>query len=109
MYYNRLKEKWKITSNTQLILIFIVFGITGTLSIRVAKPILDFIQLYPENFENIFLGGLLYWIIRILIVFPIYQVLLIIIGTLFFQFHFFWNIEKKILKRIGFKRFFKKS
>jgi hypothetical protein len=32
---------------------------------------------------------------------------LIIIGALFFQFSFFWNFEKKILKRIGFKRFFK--
>ena len=107
MYYKRLKEKWGISSNLQLVIIFIVFGITGTLSVRVGKPILDFIKLNPEIFESIPMGDIIYWTIRILIVFPIYQVILIIIGALFFQFSFFWNFEKKILKRIGFKRFFK--
>ena len=107
MYYKRLKEKWGVSSNFQLVIIFIVFGITGSLSVRVGKPILDFINLHPENFESIPIGDFLYWTIRVLIVFPLYQVLLIIVGTLFFQFRFFWNFEKKILKRIGFKRFFK--
>ena len=65
------------------------------------------IKLNPESFESIPMGDIIYWTIRILIVFPIYQVILIIIGALFFQFSFFWNFEKKILKRIGFKRFFK--
>jgi hypothetical protein len=107
LYYKRLKEKWGISSNFQLAIIFIVFGITGTLSVRVGKPILDFIKLNPESFESIPMGDIIYWTIRILIVFPIYQVILIIVGALFFQFSFFWSFEKKILKRIGFKRFFK--
>lgn len=107
MYYKRLKEKWGVSSNFQLVIIFIVFGITGSLSVQVGKPILDFINLHPENFESIPTGDFLYWTIRVLIVFPLYQVLLIIVGTLFFQFRFFWNFEKKILKKIGFKRFFK--
>ncbi len=109
MYYKRLKEKWGIKSNFQLVIIFIVFGITGTLSVKVGKPFLDYIQLNIESFESIPLGSLIYWTLRILIVFPIYQVLLIIIGAVFFQFRFFWNFEKQILKRIGFKRFFKDS
>jgi len=107
LYYKRLKEKWGVSSNFQLIIIFIVFGITGSLSVQVGKPILDFINLHPENFESIPIGDFLYWTIRVLIVFPLYQVLLIIVGALFFQFRFFWNFEKKILKKIGFKRFFK--
>lgn len=107
MYYKRLKEKWGVSSNFQLVIIFIVFGITGSLSVQIGKPILDFINLHPENFESIPIGDFLYWTIRVLIVFPLYQVLLIIVGTLFFQFRFFWNFEKKILKKIGFKRFFK--
>ena len=109
MYYKRLKEKWGIKSNFQLVIVFIVFGITGTLSVKVGKPVLDYIQLNAESFESIPLGYLIYWTLRILIVFPIYQVLLIIIGALFFQFRFFWNFEKQILKRMGFKRFFKDS
>ena len=107
MYYKRLKEKWGVSSNFQLVIIFIVFGITGSLSVQFGKPILDFINLHPENFESIPIGDFLYWTIRVLIVFPLYQVLLIFVGTLFFQFRFFWNFEKKILKKIGFKRFFK--
>ncbi len=109
MYYKRLKEKWGIKSNFQLVIVFIVFGITGTLSVKVGKPVLDYIQLNTESFESIPFGDLIYWTLRILIVFPIYQVLLIIIGALFFQFRFFWNFEKQILKRMGFKRFFKDS
>ena len=107
MYFNRLKQKWNITSNFQLVVIFIVFGITGSMSVRVAKPHLDMLNINPEAFESIWGGNFLYWIIRILIVFPAYQVLLLFFGAVFFQFRFFWNFEKKILKRIGFKSFFK--
>ena len=106
---NRLKNKWGIQSNSQLILIFIVFGITGSLSVRLAKPVLEFININDIFFEELFLGNLLYWTIRVVIVFPLYQILLLVIGTLFLQFKFFWNFEKKILRRIGFKRFFKEQ
>lgn len=106
MYFNRLKKKWNITSNFQLVVIFIVFGITGSMSVRVAKPILELLNIHPEIFEPLWGGSILYWIVRVFIVFPAYQVLLLIFGALFFQFQFFWEFEKKILKRMGFKRFF---
>jgi hypothetical protein len=109
LYIERLKHKWGIHSNAQLIAIFIVFGITGSLSLRLAKPVLNFLQLTPEAFSTIPLGELLYWSLRILVIFPIYQLVLLAVGTLFFQFKFFWNFEKRILKRIGFKSFFKGS
>jgi hypothetical protein len=44
-----------------------------------------------------------------MLIFSIYQFLLVIVGTIFGQYQFFWNMEKKMLKRIGFKRFFKKE
>ena len=109
MFLNRLKEKWGITSNFQLVVIFIVFGLTGSFSVRLGKPILDFVALKPENFESLFMGEALYWVLRLLIIFPVYQILLLIFGALFLQFRFFLNFEKKILKRIGFKRFFRNS
>ena len=43
--------------------------------------------------------------LRLIIVFPVYQVLILIIGFLFGQFKFFWAFEKKMLVRLGFKRF----
>ena len=107
--FNRLKNKWGIQSNSQLILIFIVFGITGSLSVRLAEPVLEFLNINDNYFEELFLGNLLYWTLRVVIVFPLYQILLLVIGTLFLQFKFFLNFEKKILRRIGFKRFFKEQ
>ena len=109
MYLSQLKKKWGVSSNFQLIIIFIVFGITGSLSVRLGEPLLNLINLVPEKFETIPFGNIIYWTIRIIAIFPLYQLLLILVGAVFFQFRFFWNFEKKILKKIGFKRFFKDS
>ena len=93
--YNKLLKIFRVKSNFQLFIIFLVFGITGSLSVVLGKYVL--IKLVGESFmDNDF-----YWIIRIIIIFPLYQILLIIIGTLFGQFRYFWEIEKKILARMG--------
>lgn len=105
-YFKKLKEKWDVKSNFQFLIIFIVFGITGSSSVVVAKPIMEVLGILPVYFEDIFLGNVVYWMLRILVIFPVYQILLLLFGILFFQFKFFWNFEKKILSRMGFKRFF---
>jgi len=99
----RLKEKWNINSNFQLIIIFIVFSVTGSLSLLVSGPLLDFLFIKKDLLSPYF-----FWPLRILIVFPIYQVLILIVGTLFGQFNFFWSFEKKMLSRIGLKKFIEK-
>ena len=109
MYFKRLKKKWGIRSNFQLIIIFIVFGITGSLSVKLGRPFLNFINLNPDTFESFYFGTIIYWILRLLVIFPIYQILLLVFGALFFQFNFFWSFEKKILKKIGLKCLFKDS
>jgi len=105
-YFKKLKEKWDVKSNFQFLIIFIVFGITGSSSVVVADPIMEALGILPVYFEDIFLGNVVYWMLRILVIFPVYQILLLLFGILFFQFKFFWNFEKKILSRMGFKRFF---
>jgi hypothetical protein len=97
---NKLKEKWGITSNYQIIIILLVFSITGSIAVWIAKPVLNLVGLDKEA-----VSPWLFWPIRILIIFPIYQILIVIIGTLFGQFKFFWGFEKKMLVRLGFKRF----
>ncbi len=94
----KFKEKWNISSNYQLVIILIVFAITGSLSLYVSAPILKALSIDKE-----FLSIWLFWPLKILIIFPIYQILILIIGTIFGQFKFFWKFEKKFLKRIGFK------
>ncbi|WP_047245421.1 DUF6787 family protein [Maribacter thermophilus] len=97
----KLKARWGITSNFQLIIIFIVFAITGSSSVYVAKPFLSFIGLEAQNFSDSWWGSILYWTLRIVLIFPFYQILLIMYGWLFGQFKFFWAFEKKMLKRMG--------
>lgn len=108
-YVNRLKDKWNIQSNRQFWIIFIVFGITGSTSVKVGRPVLDFIGLEPNVFADYPLGSAVYWILRLLVIFPIYQVLLLGFGALFFQFSFFWEFEKKIFRRMGLKKYFPES
>ena len=102
----KLKKKWGIKSNFQLVVIFIVFGITGSASVYLGEPILSYLKINDELFIDIYLGKYIYIFIKIILIFPLYQILLLIFGAVFFQFTFFWNIEKQILKKIGFKRFF---
>jgi hypothetical protein len=92
---NKLKDRWNISSNWQLTIIFIVFAITGSTAAYLSKPVTGFLGITKEN-----LSLWLYWPLRLLIIFPVYQVLLVLIGTLFGQFKFFWNFEKKMLFRM---------
>ena len=93
----KLKARWKVTSNLQLFVIFLVFAITGSTAAKFAAPITDFIGITKD------MGGWIYWPFRIVIIFPVYQVLLVAFGWLFGEFKFFWNFEKKMLRALGFK------
>ena len=95
---NKLKLRWGIDSNWQLFVIFLVFAITGSTSAKFAAPATDLVGITAE------MGWYIYWPVRILIIFPLYQVLLIIFGWLFGEYKFFWNFEKKMLRamRLGF-------
>jgi len=101
--FKHLKKKWGINSNFQLFIIFLVFGITGSASVRLGKPILSLLSISPELFSDVPMGNILYIFLRLIIIFPLYQLLLIFFGAIFFQFKFFWEFEKKILKRMGIK------
>ena len=105
----KLKQRWGIDSNLQIVIICIVFAITGSSSVWVAKPFLEWIGLARESFPDSSIGGFFYWTLRLLLIFPFYQVLLVIFGWLFGQFKFFWNFEKKMLSRMGLGSLFKKN
>lgn len=97
----KLKERWGIHSNFQVIVILVVFAVTGSTASYIGKPILNYLNITSETFNPF---G--YWTLRIILLFVMYQFLLVFFGWLFGQHKFFWNFEKKMLSRIGFKRFF---
>ena len=95
--FRRLKAKWEIESDLQLILIFIVFSISGSAALVIRKMVFDLIDFDP-GWPFIFKV-----FVYVLTIVPAYQLMLVIIGTLFGQFVFFWKFEKKILRRFGLK------
>ena len=91
---NKLKKLFKASSNWHLLIIFLVFGISGSLSVIVSEPIINLFRIneLTDNF-------ILYQSIRVLIIFPVYQIVLLFIGTLFGQYKYFLDFEKKMLMR----------
>ena len=98
--FKKLENKWVVEYKWELIRIFIVFAITGTSSLFVGKPIIKLLGITKEN-----LNIVVYWVLYIIIGLIFYQILLVCIGWLFGQFKFFWEFEKKMLRRFGLKRF----
>lgn len=103
MIMNKLKERWGVTSNFQLTIIFIVFAITGSASAWLSKPFCDWLGIVKEDL------GFWFTPVRLLLIFPIYQVLLVLIGFIFGQFKFFWAFEKKMLRSMGLGFLFKEE
>ena len=98
--FKKLKNKWNLKYKWEFISVFLVFAVTGTSSIFIARPIIKLIGITKEN-----LNLIAYWVLYVIIGFIFYQILLVLFGWLFGQFQFFWKFEKKMLRRLGFKRF----
>ena len=96
--FERFKIKWGIESNFQLIVILIVFAVTGSSTLYVRKGIFYLLGITPET--DIWIRITLY----ILIIFPAYNLMLLIVGFLFGQFRFAWEFEKKMFGRLVRKR-----
>jgi len=91
---NRLKKLFKATSNWHLFIIFLVFGISGSLSVIVSEPIIKLFKI-----KELIDDSTLYLTMRILIIFPVYQIVLLLVGALFGQYKYFLDFEKKMLIR----------
>ncbi|MDG1822417.1 MAG: diacylglyceryl transferase [Flavobacteriaceae bacterium] len=98
----KLKKRWGIHTNTQLVIIFVVFAVTGSSAAKLATPLTEFFGITKDSSS-----AFVYWFARIFLIFPIYQVLLVFFGFIFGQFSFFWNFEKKMLSRMGLGFLFK--
>ena len=98
--FKKLENKWVVNQRWEMIRIFIVFAFTGSSSLYVGRPIITLLGITKEN-----LNPILYWILFIIIGLIFYQILLVFFGWVFGQFQFFWEFEKKMLRRLGFKRF----
>lgn len=98
----KLKARWGISSNLQLLIVFIVFGVTGSSSVFVGTPILNYLDITKVN-----LNDFVYYLLKIILIFPVYQILLLFFGFISGQFAFFWKFEKRMLTSLGLGFLFK--
>ncbi len=92
--FEKLKQRWKV-NNTDLFLILCVFAITGTTTAYISKVVTGWVGLTPDSplWQRASLRGSV-------LIFG-YQFILLMVSIPFGQFRFFWNYEKKILRRMG--------
>lgn len=90
------KEKWNIESDKRMIWIFIMFGITGSSVTFVRKPVTSFL------FEKTTYGELNWyeWIVTLLIVYIVYQFVLLAVGTVMGEHKFVKWFLVKMNKRM---------
>tara|TARA_B100000029_G_scaffold496882_1_gene563773 strand:- start:1043 stop:1345 length:303 start_codon:yes stop_codon:yes gene_type:complete len=96
--FKKLKIRWGISSNFQIAKIFIVFAITGSTSALISSPLKEFLGISSES-----LDWFIFWPLEIFIITLVYQPILLIVAAVFFEFKFFWEFEKKMLRKVGFK------
>ena len=89
---SKLKTRWGINSNLQILKIFIIFGITGSTAAWISEPICNFFGINTEN-----LNILIYWFSRIILITIVYQFILIFVAFIFGEFKFFWRFVIKFL------------
>lgn len=92
--FKRLQAKWKV-NGWQLFLILCVFAVTGTATAWLSKTITAWLGMDAST----------YWLWKLLVRLAVlifgYQVIILIVAFCFGQFRFFWNYEKRILRRIA--------
>jgi len=96
--FKKLKERWGIDTNFQVIIIIVVFSVTGSAAVYVKKIVFNLLGIDADT--SLWIKIPMY----VLTILPSYQILLLVIGTLFGQFRFFFNFQKK---SVG--RFFRKK
>lgn len=88
----RLKSKWKVESIWQVLLILLTFALTGSTVLYLKKWL--FLLLEFDDTTSWITKTVVY----LLFVFPAYQFLILVFGTLLGQGSFFWEKEKKLFR-----------
>lgn len=95
----RLKQKWGIQSNFDFTLIMVVFSLAGMNVALCRKPLFHLLGVRADT--ALWIKTLLY----LALVFPAYQISLLVYGFILGQFDFFWNKQKALVQFIRSKLF----
>ena len=91
----RLRARWGLESVFQVLMVLLVFSLTGMSVVFVKEPFFQLIGLTDETSTS------LKFAVYFISIFPIYQILLLFYALLLGQFSFFWAYEKKTFGRLA--------
>ena len=92
-FWNRLKARWGVTS-WGVVAVLLAFSLAGSAVLRIGRPIVD--AILPEDTPT-----WLWWTVKIVVIVPIYEVLLMSFGTLLGQGRFFRDKQRRVLRAIS--------
>ena len=91
-WLEKLKNRWKLESAWQVVVVLLAFACTGFTILFIKKPLLNWLA---GEQGNTVLASVLYYIF----ILPLYNVILLGYGFVLGQFQFFWNFEKRFMER----------
>ncbi|HEX7016805.1 MAG TPA: DUF6787 family protein [Cyclobacteriaceae bacterium] len=92
-WIERLKTRWKLKSAGQVIMVLLVFACTGFTVVYLRGPVLRLLLGEPPFNTT---ATIVYYVL----ILPIYNIILLAYGFLFGQFRFFWEFEKRFVRRL---------
>jgi len=96
-WIDKLKQRWNLKNGWQVFMVLFVFACTGFTVMFLKNPLLDLID---PSFKESTTFTVLYYVF----ILPIYNLILLFYGFICGQFKFFWEFEKRFVKRMAGRR-----
>ena len=80
--FDLLEGRWEVKQRWHVIRIFIIFAITGSMSLVVTRPLFDLVGFVKPNFDMNGWTLAFYYVAKFLLIMPFYTQLLVFFGWL---------------------------
>lgn len=94
-FLRKLEKLFKARSRVHLVLIFFIFGISGSISLFLSDYVLELLNSGLLNLNHFYL-----LILRLLVLIILYQFILLIVSFVFGEFNYFSKYSLKLLSLI---------
>ena len=94
-FFRKLEKLFKARSKIHLVLIFFIFGISGSMSLFLSDYVLELLNSGLLNLNHFYL-----LILRLLVLIILYQFILLIVSVVFGEFNYFSKYSLKLLSFI---------
>lgn len=92
-WIDTLKQRWDLNTTWQVLVVLFIFACTGFTVMFLKNPLLGLID---PSFKESTIFTMLYYIL----ILPVYNLILLFYGLIFGKFKFFWEFEKRFVKRM---------